>query len=726
MSKFAFSKLSDFAQWAFELRGDPFSLKDREYLLPIYSAIQHPDIKHIVLKFGRQTEKCLTPDSFILSDVGLPIKIMYLEEASIPITSWNSESPRHTHEYIFHENGVGRVYNVITETGKTLKCSASHLLFCKEDLGSNPEWVPAIVSKGMFVAEPFSSWKFLNNNSEPYPFPTPYIFGLNESRSIETAEMIGSKGSVDFKTEKEAKYYQIFLSKLGILSIKHRNSIDIIGPIKEKIKWTKILEVNKKSYSEWVDLEFLNGCNAYTAEGMIVHNSTTLASTLLAYGALVPNTNTLIINPAEINMRYFSRERLDPFIKSERFQKTCISPKDDQAIGAKQLANNSKIFLRAAYTTADRSRGISSDILMIDEVQDIRAENVNIISETLSHSQLGKTIMAGTPKTFDNVLEDYWLKSRQYEYIISCPGCNKHNCLDERNIADQGLVCQKCRKLLDQSSGRWVAMSPSSNIWGFRFPQIASSWIKWDDILYKQSTYQKQQFFNEVLALACDIGLTAIPSQFVIQACDPKFKENWDKPPEKYRSRDFFIGIDWGTREYGSTVVSVLMRDKEFYRVVHARAFRGVDSDPDYIQKEILRLFGAFKCRLVGADWGGGFAENDRLRTIIGHDKFIEFFYIPTGRRLVKYDESSGRVNLAREISLSMLFNSVGKHEVKFPAWDSPFQELARHFFNMIIEYGEKSRVARYVRKVGTRDDFVHALNYAQSAAKIHFNEWIV
>ena len=82
---------------------------------------------------------------------------------------------------------------------------------------------------------------------------------------------------------------------------------------------------------------------------------------------------------------------------------------------------------------------------------------------------------------------------------------------------------------------------------------------------------------------------------------------------------------------------------------------------------------------------------------------------------------------LARYPHLSR-FTSVSKNDKKavaeaFDITDTNY--LANRHINT-LSGGEKSRVARYVRKVGTRDDFVHALNYAQCAAKIHFNEWTI
>jgi len=44
------------------------------------------------------------------------------------------------------------------------------------------------------------------------------------------------------------------------------------------------------------------------------------------------------------------------------------------------------VFVRAAYHSADAARGISADLLLVDEFQDIAAGDLPVLQETLSHS----------------------------------------------------------------------------------------------------------------------------------------------------------------------------------------------------------------------------------------------------------------------------------------------------------------------------------------------------
>ena len=97
----------------------------------------------------------------------------------------------------------------------------------------------------------------------------------------------------------------------------------------------------------------------------------------------------------------------------------------------KRFANGSLIHFRSAHLSPDRVRGITADQLAIDEIQDILADHIPVILETISHSNYKYQIYAGTPKTYENTLQQQWEKTTQCEFLIKCDGCNKYNFINE-------------------------------------------------------------------------------------------------------------------------------------------------------------------------------------------------------------------------------------------------------------------------------------------------------
>ena len=86
----------------------------------------------------------------------------------------------------------------------------------------------------------------------------------------------------------------------------------------------------------------------------------------------------------------------------------------------KGFTNGSYIFLRSAFRTADRTRGISARNLTLDEIQDMLGSEIPVIMECTSHFEDSRVLMAGTPKSFDNPIETYWLESTQNEWLVPC------------------------------------------------------------------------------------------------------------------------------------------------------------------------------------------------------------------------------------------------------------------------------------------------------------------
>ena len=73
--------------------------------------------------------------------------------------------------------------------------------------------------------------------------------------------------------------------------------------------------------------------------------------------------------------------------------------------------------------SADAARGISADLLLVDEFQDIAAGDLPVLQETLSHSTDGRTILTGTPKSIDNHLSAVFHQSTANEWTMTCEGC---------------------------------------------------------------------------------------------------------------------------------------------------------------------------------------------------------------------------------------------------------------------------------------------------------------
>ena len=128
---------------------------------------------------------------------------------------------------------------------------------------------------------------------------------------------------------------------------------------------------------------------------------------MLTNSIAIPYFRTLYVSPTVDQTKVFSNDRVappmegSPVIKDYYMSTTLI-----QNVFTKQFLNGSKIYLRYALLTADRLRGISADMNVWDECQDIRADIIPVVRETMSRSMYKRSVYAGTPKRTQGTLAD--------------------------------------------------------------------------------------------------------------------------------------------------------------------------------------------------------------------------------------------------------------------------------------------------------------------------------
>src|SRR5689334_18831809 len=114
-------------------------------------------------------------------------------------------------------------------------------------------------------------------------------------------------------------------------------------------------------------------------------------------------------------------------------------------VGDIVFTNQSRVYIRAAFHSADGCRGISADALFLDEFQDLAPGSLPVLRETLSHSEHPRIVITGTPKLLENPLESVFRASTACEWHVVCAGCGQNSLLDERTLGASTLICSHCQ-----------------------------------------------------------------------------------------------------------------------------------------------------------------------------------------------------------------------------------------------------------------------------------------
>ena len=522
---------------------------------------------------------------------------------------------------------------------------------------------------------------------------------------------------------------------------------------RDDVFWDKVIGVEKLGPEETISVEMENYRN-FVTNGVITHNTTFLANNLTVDSVVLPYNKSLYVSPSHTQTRQFSNEKLRPAIeKSPMIKRYFQDHSVSTQVFEKGFTNGSYIFLRSAFRSADRTRGVSVRNLCLDELQDMVSAEIPVIMECTSHFPDARVRMAGTPKTHENTIEYYWQATTQNEWMVPC-GCGKWNFLDEQNVAPTawyrtgklppGPVCKKCQKPIDVRSGRWMAFAPDNMIIGYRIPQLMVPWIcglpaQWEKLLWKRDNYPVGQFNNEVLGLSYDSATKPITRDKLIELCDDY--DLWD--PDNLqnhlvdaRKSILTAGVDWGEGNDGSerspsgkirnasyTVLTIgTYLNQKTWAVKLVKKYTGREADPEFVVNDITRICQALGVTLCGVDWGHGWGVNNVLVRKLGANRVVQFQYLPKLKERMKWDSVGYRYHLQRNFMMSEFFFDMQHGHVRFPRWKQ-IEPYAKDVLAIYSEYIEYRREIRYDHRPSDPDDFFHSMHYAKLSSDIHFGK---
>jgi len=489
--------------------------------------------------------------------------------------------------------------------------------------------------------------------------------------------------------------------------------------------------------------------------GRQVEKSTLCSAITVTESAMYNFFRTLYVSPSAQQTRTFSNEKLAPLLQySPMIKKYWRDTSCRDQVFEQSYINGSFTFLRYCFLTADRARGIPADRLLVDEIQDILSSNIRIIEECLSHSKYGWSLYAGTPKTLENTIQQYWEYSNQNEWMIPCDSCvpvgggkRYWNNLDADSIGDRGVICKNCGRPLNVNAGMWIAQNPKGTYNGFRISQLMVPWKftdpnRWkDEIVWKLENYEEGEFHNEVLGVSFDNASKPIKRSELVACCWPSNKarglelDNWIyDPANSHASRGtVFLGVDWGegrggrgpdgrVRKAAFTVVSIGVWNGSKLSVIFQKRYEGKQADKDFVFNDICRLIRKYNVTRVAADAGHGWGINSDLFKEFGDDKIVQIRYAPV-REYAKWDPMAFCVMIDRTYAMSETIMALKRKEFAFPPWNIA-EEFLRDAEHLYADYRDKRKNEMYYDHTEP-DDAFQSLVYLRLAMLLHFNELI-
>jgi hypothetical protein len=458
-----------------------------------------------------------------------------------------------------------------------------------------------------------------------------------------------------------------------------------------------------------------------------------------------PGITVLYGVPDDDKVRQFHHQKLDPLLNlSKVYRHRYFSGKGVvNNVYEKHFTNGSMYFLRNA-AHAGNFRGVTADILQLDEIQDSQTEVLDIAEHCLFTSQIKMTMLSGTPLSLSNTVEGYWQDSTMNEWLLPCPACastemigsvvvqsHHWNNIGMQNVTPDGLICSKCGARLDRTKGQWVSFNPGSYRQGFRVPQPLSKFADFPKIYRQIQTRPIATVMNEIFALSYDSANTFFAQQDLLDAQGEfDIYHSMNKIPEDLKrimqSRPIVAGIDWATqRESGAftaMVLYLLVTPAEAWPIYMYRIPKTMswDDSTDYIAKKLKE----FRVSFVVADWGASGNRNSELAKVIGRDRIIQCEFVQGVMTVFKYVGDLRLMHINRTPALADFRTDVINGKVRMPKWGT-FADYAKDLLVERVEEDSMGRV-KFDHPKGSNDDILLAMVYANLAWKLFTNQSIV
>ena len=459
--------------------------------------------------------------------------------------------------------------------------------------------------------------------------------------------------------------------------------------------------------------------------GRQVEKSTLLANLIVFLCVRKPRIRILVVFPREEQMQVFSNTRLSPLIDGSPVVRRYLSgisglSKADNKVKQKRFNNGSEVYLRSAFSNPDAARGLSIDVLILDEFQDIAHGALPVLRETMSHSPRGQTIITGTPKTIDNHLEQAYRSTTANSWHVNCPTCPAPFPLVEDCLTPAGYRCPRCQNPIDVRQGLWVPTFPEAT-WGegYCINQAMTPWMSHQKLLEKREEYDPIRFRNECWGNPVALGDYVITAEEMEACCTHRpMASTLAQVPAEHR-RNLLAGIDWGAGGRSNTVVVIgHTEDSRGLKVISLKRFPGTE-ESSVLLHQVGEHLKQFQVTHVAADGGGsGFHLNRLLSANLQERNPVPIYGILYGvsEQQPCPDGKLWRWHVNRSGSLGDVFSRIKKKLTRFPRLED-FRPFLPEFTCETTEYDEHMRTIKYTHPESQPDDALHATNYLQLIA---------
>lgn len=445
---------------------------------------------------------------------------------------------------------------------------------------------------------------------------------------------------------------------------------------------------------------------------------------------------------AQDKLESLIRDAKDDFINKNKLD----SPNAVDNLTYKQFKTGS-LWIESVGLDGDRIRGMTLDVMMFDEIQDIPQLAIGNATKTLTAAKYGPPgkgvqVFFGTPKERDSFFYNLWNMSDQRFYHLGCIGCKQlfpfYQSGDEgwKDIWIHGFTikCPLCgfhqTKIDAINNGKWV---PSRNPDEYRYvgyhisalynPLLSRENID-EEMPENNPTASERVWRNEVLGeFYSGAGLPLTKTEILEKCMDyDRYFAKRISPEEKTT----YLGVDWGEKvdadgidrgQSFSCMVVLSATPNGTLLVEHAHKLR--DNSPSYRRETLAEMYRRFGIKQGVSDI---FYGRDTVMEMQTHLRQRLLGAQGSGQLIkpLRYRENEMMISYNKDLLIDEIFTLFRKGKIRFPykSWEY-IEWLIDHCVSMetSVKMVNGQSIKTY-RKGRTPNDGLMALMYAYIAYK--------
>lgn len=463
-----------------------------------------------------------------------------------------------------------------------------------------------------------------------------------------------------------------------------------------------------------------------------------------------PNIRVIHLFPALGQVKKFSQDKLENLIRTAKddfiTKNKLNSPNSVDNLTMKQF-NTGTLWIDSLGADGDRIRGMTVDVAMFDEVQEMLGHAIGNATKILTAAKYGPVgqgvqVYFGTPKDKNTHFSTIWDQSDQRYYHLGCINCKKtypfylpdDNRWQSIWLYENTIQCPLCgtkqKKIEAIELGKWVGTRPfeDSDFVGYHINQLYIPYFTKENIeklMPENNPAQTERLWkNEVIGEFYSGAGAPLTKAEIYKLCrDP---DRYFAKSIKRDEKSVYLGSDWGGKDDDpnskggqsfSCVVVLSASPDGVLSIEHAHKLK--KNTFEFKKDTINEMYRRFGITRGVSDWFFGQDVVTDLQ-LTYRDRFLGAQGSGSLVKPVKYREDELIISYNKDLLIDELIELFRKGKIRFP-WKS--YEYVEWLIDHCTSMESKIRISggqpikTYVKGNSPNDGFM-ALMYAYMAYK--------